>query len=246
MTPLTAEGKRIRREVIKLAQENHGYHFGGSFSVVEILLAYFQGRGKDDKLVFSKGHGWWPLAVMLREQGFNLVLEGHPRRTPGSGIEYTTGSLGHGFPAAVGMALARKIKKVPGRIVCIIGEGDVQEGTCWESLLIAGHHKLDNLTVIFDCNGIQGSGHVEDILPVFEAVRCAAIATYWRIFACIDAHKISQIKEALDWAVSSISPTMILAKTIKGRGVSFMENRPEWHAKAMDEAQTKQALEELA
>ena len=246
MTALSTRSKQVRRDAITLAQANAGYHFGGSFSVVEILLAYFEGRGPDDKLVFSKGHACWPLYVLLREQGLNPKLEGHPYRDPANGIEYTTGSLGHGFPAAVGMALAKKIKGEPGRIVCIIGEGDVQEGTCWESLLIAGHHRLNNLCVVVDLNGIQGSGRTSDILDVQTPAYLAAEGAGWNAYARLDGHSVRTMAHYMFEDQFVNKPELVFAHTIKGRGVSFMENSPIWHARHMTPEETKQAMEELA
>jgi transketolase len=241
-TPLTARGKEIRRKVIELAQANGGYHFGGSFSVVEILLAYFAKRSPNDELVLSKGHGCWPLYVILRELGLNPVLEGHPRRDPANGISYTTGSLGHGLPAAAGMAMARKLNNSPGRIVAVLGEGDVQEGTFWESLLIAGHHNLRNLTAVVDLNRVQGSGMVNDILPVYLPACSAAESAGWLI-EVEDGHDQQMMERVIfQW---STQPQLIMAHTIKGRGVSFMENEPAWHAHGLDPVQTSKAMEEL-
>ena len=242
MIPLTPRGRQVRREVIKLAQANGGYHFGGSFSVVEILLVFFAKRTPQDELVLSKGHGCWPLYVLLREQGLKPLLEGHPKRDPANGISYTTGSLGHGLPAAVGMALARKLRNQPGRIVAVLGEGDVQEGTFWESVLIAGHHKLGNLCVVVDLNQVQGSGRVADILPIFLPACAAADEAGWEVTA-EQGHDIEAMKRVMFRA--GTKPQLVMAHTVKGRGVSFMEHRPEWHAHGMTPEQTAQAVEEL-
>ena len=241
-TPLTATGRAIRRATIMLAQAHGGYHFGGSFSVVEILCAFFDHCAANDLLVFSKGHGCWPLYVMLRAQGKTPLLEGHPKRDPANGIAYTTGSLGHGLPAAVGMAAARQIAGKRGRIVVVIGEGDVQEGTFWESLLIAGRHRLDNLTVMLDSNGIQGSGRVDEILPCLRAAIEAAYGALWSVDEA-DGHDVSALAEAMFRA--GFFPHLVIAHTVKGRGVSFMENDPAWHAHGLDATQTAQALAEL-
>ena len=243
MIPLTPRGRQVRREVIKLAQANGGYHFGGSFSVVEILLVFFAKRTPQDELVLSKGHGCWPLYVLLREQGLKPLLEGHPKRDPANGISYTTGSLGHGFPAAVGMALARKLRDQPGRIVAVLGEGDVQEGTFWESLLIAGHHKLRNLSVVVDLNQVQGSGCVADILPIYMPACSAAESAGWEI-EVEDGHDQAEMEQVI--FRYGLLPHLIFAHTIKGRGVSFMEGEPAWHAHGMTPEQTAQAMKELA
>jgi len=242
MIPLTTEGRRIRRDTIALAQENGGYHFGGSFSVVEILLAYFRAREAHDVLVFSKGHACWPFYVMLRDRGLKPVLEGHPKRDPANGVTWTTGSLGHGLPAALGIAMARRAQGKPGRVFCVIGDGDLQAGTFWESVAIAGKHGVDNLCVIYDSNKIQGSGFVDDILPTSAAARVTQ-ACNWLTRAC-DGHNIDALVRLIGSPCAH--PMFVTATTIKGRGVDFMEGRPEWHARGLNTDETAAALTQLS
>jgi transketolase len=243
---LNERSKWLRREIIKLSKANGGYHFGGCFSCAEILLTlYDEVLTCEDRFILSKGHSCWGLYVLLRERGLNPSLEGHPHLDLANGIHWTTGSEGHGFPAGVGMALARKIQKRPGRIYVLIGDGECQEGTTWESMLMASRHGLDNLIVIVDDNKIQGSGRTTDILPVIPSLPAAANAAGWTVWS-VDGHDHIEINRWLapDVAVDR-SPIMIFAETVKGKGVSFMEDNPNWHARWMDDGLEKQAMEEL-
>ena len=240
--PLTDRGKKLRVDTIKLAKPNGGYHFGGSFSCVEILLALFDDvlkNNQHNKFVMSKGHACWPYYVLLRELGFNPLLEGHPHI--GDGVNYTTGSMGHGMPATLGMAMARKIQNQVGQLYVLVGDGECQEGTTWESMLIAKKFNVGNLTVIVDMNGIQGSGYVDDILPV-TALGDTARAIGWKVDE-INGHSISDITEKL-LETDGDDPKMIICHTIKGKGVPFMEDVPEWHAQWVDDDREAQ-IEEI-
>ena len=240
---LSERSKKVRRAAIALSKSNGGYHYGGSFSCAEILIDLFDKILNDeDRFVLSKGHGCWVYYVLLREQGFNPILEGHPHYDPANGIFCTTGSMGHGLPVAMGMSLARKLKGDKSKVFVLMGDGECQEGTTWESLLLAGKLKLDNLVAIIDNNGIQGSGFVEEILPVIEVLIPTAKAAGWEVLE-IDGHN-SEITE-IDFR-KALKPTLIVAKTIKGKGVSFMENSPEWHSNWLAGELEQQALEELA
>ncbi len=246
MNDLCERGKQIRRDTIKLSKANGGYHYGGSFSAVEILIALFDHvMTEDDVFILSKGHACWPYYVLLREKGFNPKLEGHPTRDPHNGVEASTGSLGHGFPIGVGRAMARKIKGVRGRVFVLMGDGECQEGTTWESLLIASHHILDNLTVIIDWNEIQGSGFIHNILRVPPITSMVDFVTSisWGTLV-IDGHNsIELMKELSNPHVNA--PNLVIARTVKGRGVSFMEDKPKWHAKWPNLEEEAKALEEL-
>ena len=160
------------------------------------------------------------------------------------GIEMSTGSLGQGFSAAGGMALANKLDGDPGRVYVLLGDGELQEGIVWEAAMAAAHNKLDNLTGIIDYNGLQIDGKNDDVMtvaPVDEKFK----AFGWNVI-CIDGHDFDEIREAFKKAKEcSGKPTMIIAKTVKGKGVSFMENEPGWHGKAPDDEQMKQAIAEL-
>tara|TARA_Y100000992_G_C21161947_1_gene441544 strand:+ start:141 stop:872 length:732 start_codon:yes stop_codon:yes gene_type:complete len=241
---LSKRSKKLRLDIIKLSKANGGYHYGGSFSCVEILLTLFDNilNNKTDKFIMSKGHACWGFYVLLHEKGLNPLLEGHPHRDIHNGVEWTTGSEGHGFPAAVGISLAKKIKKQKGKIFVLIGDGECQEGTTWESMLIAAHHKLDNLVVIADFNKIQGSGFVKDILSV-DSLGEVAKSIGWEVNE-VDGHNINELKSSM--SKTNNKPTLIIAHTIKGKGVSFMENQPKWHANWPSPEYEKKAIEELS
>jgi transketolase len=240
--PLSDRSKEVRVNTIKLAKANGGYHFGGSFSAVEILLSIVDKPRKDDRFIMSKGHGCWPLYVLLNERGLKPILEGHPKLDPENGINFTTGSEGHGMPAALGMALARKIAKRPGKIIALIGDGECQTGTTWESLLIGAKQKLNNVVIVVDFNGIQGSGYVHDILPI-EAIGPAATAIGWEVIH-VNGHHLGELEQAVHEGDRQL-PRLVLAHTIKGKGVSYMEDKPEWHAKWVDDDHEKIAIAEL-
>ena len=189
----------------------------------------------------SKGHACWGYYVLLRERGYSPLLEGHPHLDESNGVNYTSGSMGHGFPAAVGMAMARKVTKKTGRIFVLIGDGECQEGTTWESTLIGGRFSLENLTVIVDNNNIQGSGFVSDILDI-KPIEAVAKAAKWDV-DLVEGHNIDALSECL--LNQTLQPRLIIAKTIKGKGISFMENVPAWHAKFLDPEHEKIAMGEL-
>lgn len=245
---LNERSKQIRRDTIKLSKANGGYHWGGSFSIVEILIAlYDHVLTDDDRFILSKGHACWPWYVILREKGFNPRLEGHPSRDPHNGIICSTGSLGHGLPMGVGMAMAKKLKGEPGKVYALMGDGECQEGTTWESMLIAIQHNLDNLVVIIDANGIQGSGFVEEILTINDVRAIANIIGFRVATENLDGHNTEEIRAFLELnkLVVENQPSLIVFPTIKGKGVSFMENKPEWHAKWLDDEHEKLAMLEL-
>jgi len=236
--------KRLRKDIYLLSKANGGYHYGGSFSCVEILVAlYDYATTSLDRIILSKGHGCWGVYVIQRERKKNPLLEGHPYMDRANGIEWTTGSMGHGLPAAVGMALARKLLGTPGKIFVVMGDGECQEGTTWESILLAVKLQLGNLVVIVDNNQIQGSGRTDDVLAVIKPLSQAAYHAGWRVDD-LDGHDVSALSESLK--VSWTIPYLIIANTIKGKGVSFMEKDPKWHANWVDEEHEKQLLKELS
>ena len=242
---LTRRSKQIRRETLELGTKNGGYHFGGSFSIVEILIGLYDIiLTEEDRFILSKGHACWPLYVLLRERGLNPTLSGHPSLDVANGIHCTTGSEGHGLPSGVGRAWARKLEGRGGRIFVVIGDGEGQEGTTWESLLTASFRKLDNLVAIVDYNKIQGSGFLDDILPVpMDSLVKIAELLGWSVEK-IDGHSYPAILDALQKKVEG-RPRFILADTVKGKGVSYMEGKPEWHAKFPNPAELAQAYKEL-
>ena len=240
---LNERSKHIRMEAFKLSKANGGYHYGGSFSAAEILIALYDHVLTDnDKFILSKGHSCWPYYVLLREKGFNPKLEAHPTLDESNGVHCTTGSLGHGLPTGLGMAWAKKLKNESGKVYVLMGDGECQEGTLWESLLIADHRNIDNIVAIIDNNKIQGSGFVKDILPI-NCLEVVAKECGWKVLT-INGHSNNEIKNALTHNNEG-KPLMIIANTVKGKGVSFMENRPEWHAQWPGGDFEKQLIKEL-
>ena len=240
---LEEKSKWLRRETINLAKENGGYHFGGSFSATEILVTLYDKILKEgDKFILSKGHACFPLYVLLKEKGYTPKISGHPSIDPKNGINCTTGSLGHGIPIGIGMALAKKIKKDSGQIYILAGDGECQEGTTWESMMLASHYGLGNLTIIVDNNKIQGSGFTEEILSLGNLEK--KFDAFGGDVYQVNGHSYNELISSLKEQPIG-KPKVVIANTIKGKGVSFMENKPEWHAKFPDKQQLKQAYSEL-
>ena len=231
--------KEIRREILEMAMETGINHIASSLSVVEILCALFSIAGENDRIILSKGHGCLGYYILLWEKGYNPPLKAHPDIDIENGIECTTGSLGHGLPIGVGMALAKKIKKEKGNIYVLMGDGECQEGTTWESAIVASQQKLDNLCVIVDKNGLQAL--------------CETNSTMWNLaekFAAfgfgafyVNGHNVEELKGSIS-EVSSI-PKVVVAHTVKGKGISFMENCAKFHAKLPDAEELEIARKEL-
>ena len=263
---LRIQSNRIRRESIRMVWNAKSGHPGGSLSEAEILAAlYFHVLNinpdiplwKDrDRFILSKGHacpglyaalalrGFFPLQELQSFRMLNSRLQGHPDMSKTPGVELSSGPLGNGLSGGVGIALGGRIQKKSFHSYVLIGEGDFQEGATWEAMMFAGFQKLNNLTCIFDNNNSQvdGPAHaVLDINPIKEKWK----AFNWDVLE-IDGHNIPQILDALERAKrASGKPVAIIAKTIKGKGVSFMEDRAEWHGKAPNDEQMKQAIKEL-
>ena len=257
---------KIREDVIKEVHSAGSGHPGGSLSAADIVTAlYFKEMKVDpdnpdmegrDKFILSKGHAAPVQYAALAEKGYfekeelltlrklGSRLQGHPNRDKLPGIEMSTGSLGQGFAVCVGMALANKMDNDPGRIYTLLGDGELQEGLIWEAAMASSHYKLDNLCVIVDWNGLQIDVNNDDVMtvkPIDEKFRAFGFNVL-----VIDGHDFGEIFEAFDNARKCKGrPTAIIARTHKGRGVSFMEDQAGWHGKAPDDEQTKQALEEL-
>lgn len=242
---LGERSRQVRKDVIELSGANGGYHYGGSFSCVEILIVLFDHVLTDnDRFILSKGHACWPYYVLLRERGYNPRLEGHPKRDPASGILCTTGSLGHGFPSACGIALAKKLKNEPGRVFVLLGDGECQAGTTWESMLIASQLGLNNLVVIVDWNGIQGSDFCLSVLPLTGATLIDVASPLGWCSTEVNGHDINQLIDCL--SIDCLDPKLVIANTVKGKGVSFMEGNPKWHSNWLGGELLAQAMEELS
>lgn len=240
---LTERGKELRKKVLDLALETGEAHIGGAFSEIEILLALFDSILKpEDKFILSKGHACYPLYILLREKGCNPKIQGHPDLDEKNCIYCTTGSLGHGLPMGIGMAFARKIKSKPGKIYVLLGDGECHEGTTWESSLIANHHKLDNLVVIVDYNKLQALDKTDNILSFGDIKK--KFKSFGFHVAEINGHNIPEIITALKTEAKD-KPCLIIANTIKGAGISYMENNPLWHGRRPTQERLQQAYEEL-
>ncbi|WP_069591405.1 transketolase [Neomoorella thermoacetica] len=262
-----ATARRIRRDIVRMVGAAGSGHPGGSLSAVEIMTAlYFKVMRLDperpdwperDRFVLSKGHAAPVLYAALAERGFFAVdkldtlrrlgspLQGHPDRKSLPGVEVSTGSLGHGLAVANGMALAGRLDGRDYRVYVLLGDGELEEGMVWEGAMAAAHYHLDNLTAIVDHNHLQIDGRVEEVMspePVADKFR----AFGWEVMT-IDGHDFGQILDALERAREvKGKPTVIIAETIKGKGVSFMENQAGWHGKAPKPEEVEKALAELA
>lgn len=256
----------IRRYSIEAIASAKSGHPGGSLSIADILSVLFFDEMKvdpknpkwadRDRFVLSKGHcapayyaalalkGFFPEEDLKTLRQTESYLEGHPSMKSVPGVDMSTGSLGQGISCAVGMALAGKLDKKDYRVYTILGDGELEEGQVWEASMCAAHYKLDNLTAFVDLNGLQIDGATKDVMnsaPVTD--KFAAFG--WNVIA-IDGHDIEAIRKAVDDAKATEGkPTVIVANTIKGKGVSFMEGNYAWHGNAPDAEQTKAALEEI-
>ncbi len=263
---LAEKARRIRINALKAIHAAKSGHPGGSLSSADILATLYFGElnidpknpkmADRDKFVLSKGHAVPALYAALGERGFYEVSEmmtlrqvgskfqGHPNMNKVPGIEMSTGSLGQGFSAAVGMAIAGKIDKNPGRVYALTGDGELQEGIVWEAAMQAAHRKLDNLVAIVDLNGLQIDGKVSDVkcvCPVDEKFRSFG----WNVIS-VDGHNFEELTTAFDEAKKCGGvPTAIIAHTHKGKGVSFMEDNAGWHGKAPSDEELAAAIEEL-
>lgn len=257
---------KIRQGVIKAVYSAKSGHPGGSLSIAEILaVLYFNQMNIDernpkakerDRLVLSKGHTSPALYSALALRGFFDVkdlenfrniksnLQGHPDMKNIPGVDASTGSLGQGLSIANGMAISSKMDSEGVRVYCICGDGEIEEGQIWEAAMTSAHYKLDNLCLIIDNNNLQIDGKVSEVMNIYP------IDEKFRSFGFevinVDGHNISELISAFEQAKKTKGkPTAIIANTIKGKGVSFMENQAEWHGKAPNEEQYKQAIKEL-
>jgi transketolase len=206
-------------------------HLGGSFSIIEMLIALYEEILKDDdKFILSKAHASFPLCLLLREKGYNTPLTTHLEINPENGIYCTTGSLGHGLPLAAGMALGRKLQQKKGTIYVMISDGECQEGTTWETLLIAAKHKLDNLVVLLDYNKIQALSPLVEALPLGD-LHAKFKAFNWDCTEVNDGHSFDELINLLQQQNNSVKPQVFIVHTIKGKGIKAFENDPAWHAR---------------
>jgi len=263
---LKERAKGIKKDIVRMIAEAGSGHPGGSLSIVEILTVLYFDEMKynpenplfpeRDRFVLCKGHAAPALYAVLAEAGFfpkehlmtlrklGSILQGHPdmNRTPG--IEISSGSLGQGLSVANGMALAAKIDKKDYRVYALMGDGELQEGQVWEAAMTASHHKLDNLVAIIDRNMLQIDGCTENIKSL-EPLAEKWASFNWNVIE-IDGHDFRSIKKAFsDARKIKGKPTVIIAKTIKGMGVSFMENKEDYHGKPITKEQLPTALSDI-
>ena len=243
MKNLENKAKKLRKNVLDLGMKTGEAHLGGSFSEIELLISLYDViLKKEDKFILSKSHASHPLQILLKEKGYNPKITTHLDLNIDQGIYCTTGSLGHGLPIGVGMALARKRLKKKGKIYVLMGDGECQEGTTWESTLIASHHKLDNLVAIIDYNKFQALDKIENVCSLGNLKKKFEAFDWYT--QEINGHDFREIIQALKKEITS-KPKMIIANTIKGKGVSYLENNPLWHVGIPNENELKQAYEEL-
>ncbi len=263
---LAKQAKNIRRGIIEGVFNAASGHPGGSLSIADLLAyLYFEEMNIDpkapkdpkrDRLVLSKGHcapalysalayrGYFPTEDLKTLRHIDSYLQGHPDMKGTPGVDMTTGSLGLGISAACGMALSAKISNYDYRVYAVVGDGESEEGQVWEACMFAAHYKLDNLCVFLDSNGLQIDGPVADVIgPAPFAPKFAAFG--WNVFE-IDGHNFDEIRAAAECARNTKDkPSVIIMKTIKGKGVSFMENKVNWHGSAPNEEQYTLAMSEL-
>jgi len=259
--------KVLRKDIIKMVTESASGHPGGSLSAVEIITTlYFNEMNINvedhknpnrDRFVLSKGHAAPVLYAALAEKGFfnkeelmklrktGAMLQGHPNMNYIPGVDMSTGSLGQGVSAAVGMALAGKLYSSSYRVYTLLGDGELEEGQVWEAAMCAAHYKLDNLTAFVDYNGLQIDGDIDKVMnpnPIADKF----IAFGWNVIYLEDGHDLVKIKDAIEAGKQvKDKPTMIVCKTIKGKGVSFMENQASWHGSAPSKEQCEMAIKEI-
>ncbi len=225
--------KDLRIQTFKEFIKKKEAHLGGSFSAIEILVALFENKIKtNDKFILSKSHSSFPLCILLKNKGFKPKISTHLEIDEKNGINCTTGSLGHGLPIATGMALSRKIQKKKGKIFVMISDGECQEGTTWESLLIASAHKLDNLIVLVDFNKIQALQKIDDVLPL-DNLANKFRSFNWNCIEIKNGHSFKELINKISRQTKKNYPTVYIVHTIKGKGITEFENDPIWHARKL-------------
>ncbi len=258
--------KKFRRQLIDILYSIQTGHPGGSLSCTEVLtLLFFEKMNINpanpnmddrDRLILSKGHAAPMLYINMAHRGYfnpedlnalrqiDSHLQGHPcyHKTPG--IELSTGSLGLGLSAGVGMALSDRLNKKNSHVYVLLGDGEIQEGIIWEAAMSASKYKTDNLIAILDNNGVQLDGTIQEIMPL-DDIKAKWFSFGWNVIS-VDGHDIAALSDAFDLAVQHRgSPTIIIADTVKGKGISFMEGKNQWHGKPITQKEYNMAVEEL-
>ena len=263
---LALHAKNIRRNIVKEVYSAQSGHPGGSLGATDILTElYFEEMDINeenlntldrDRFVLSKGHASPVLYATLAEKGFvdiedlkgfrhiDSKLQGHPNMNYVSGVDMSTGSLGQGISCAVGMAITNKVDGNNHRIYALLGDGECEEGEVWEAAMAASHYKLDNLCAILDYNHLQIDGNIDDVISP-EPFKSKFEAFGWRVIEA-NGHDFNSLRTAFNFAKQTVDkPTIIIAHTIKGKGVSFMENNYAWHGAAPNDEQYETAMKEL-
>ena len=258
---------KLRKLIVETVYNAKSGHIGGSLSSADILTAlYFDEMNIDpafprkedrDRFVLSKGHitpgyygvlalrGFFPVEDLKGFRKFTSPLQGHPDRNKVVGVDMSSGSLGQGISTAVGMALGGKLKRADFRVYTLVGDGEMQEGQVWEALMFASQRKLDNLCVLIDDNGVQADGRVEDICALSPIDK--KLEDFGFNALVVDGHDFNALKNAFDQARETKGkPTAIVCKTVKGKGVSFMENQSAWHGAVPKAEQFELAMQELS
>jgi transketolase len=263
---LESQANQLRRDALEMIYRRQNGHPGGSLSVAEIMTALFFHKlridpgnpawPERDRFLLSKGHasaifyaalarrGFFPVEDLWRWGHEDCHLQGHPDRLKTAGVEMTSGLLGHGVSIGAGLALGLRLKKLLSHVYVLLGDGETQAGIIWEGAMMAAKYRLANLTTILDYNDVQLDGSVHDIMPL------EPLANKWRAFNWhvieVNGHNLCQVLDALDMADEiHHSPTMIIAHTTKGKGVSFMENKAAWHGAVPNPSEYQQAILEL-
>lgn len=262
---LEAQAKIIRQDILTMIHAAGAGHPGGSLSAVEMVTAlYFHVLNIDpenpqwpdrDRFILSKGHscpvvysalarrGYFDPALLPTLRQFGSILQGHPDMKKTPGIDMTSGSLGNGLAAGVGMALSGRLHHQDYMTYVLIGDGEMQEGMVWEAAMCAAHHDLRNLIAIVDCNGVQINGWVNDIMTV-EPIADKWRSFGWKVVEC-DGHDMKDVLTALHTARSMRHPAVILMRTVKGKGVSFMEDVAKWHGAAPNDEEYETAMDDV-
>jgi len=228
---LIPKAKKLRQDTFNAFVEHGEAHLGGSFSIIEMLIALYEAvLQADDKFILSKAHASFPLCLILKEKGYDPKLTTHLEIDPKNGIHCTTGSLGHGLPIGTGMALARKLREKSGKIYVMMSDGECQEGTTWESLLIGARHKLDNLVVLVDYNKIQALTTLDEALPL-DNLSAKFKAFNWDCAEVTNGHSFEELLPVLQESNAKEKPRVIIVHTTKGKGIKPFENDPAWHAR---------------